>query len=671
MNYEEFPTEDGTVPETARRKISPLSFMAHKLRELKRPSRLRSRIFFSLIFISSVILIVLGKWHAYRIQHSASQLGSYVPDKLAGAFAPYTIIENSEWDDTIPFPNNETNTNTDTNPKFHLIIPARKKSFNLCKTLLTASILNYPPPTLLGFKLTSDETEEKEKETSTLQEIQDMLDYLNGKDMHDDDLVLLLNANTWLQLPGEIIIGRFLRNRREVNEKLREEYGVERGTEVGTERAAKVGLQKYTQKVLFAARNDCAVMDSGRRGDAEEGEGGSCYGDVIPQFPLLKNKGGNIDQYREYPRFIESSLAMGKVRDMKTLWSRAWEIAQERDGDGKGMKGCSMQEIMAHIFGEQEGRRVERRRAGDWRWLGWLEGILGVSIVGEGRGRGGQGSGGRNGNRTLGVGGNSERSDGEFGIGVDYTSRIFHTVGKSGEELQVTTFSEKTEKKEKQMVSRRGVIKEPVRDITMLSAEWENIPRPLDLCGVQDIDQDPDNEKEINQSVKDLIAAREKIVSWDSIPLLTYSDGDGVGGSRELNLVYRIPVSFSFGLDLDLDLDSDSDSGLSGKDTNKEIEKEKAKSRKKEETSQKQIWEKIWWRKWGKQLWEECTKGVGEQRWVVGGNREGKEGKGGKGGKGEERGGIWIDGRGGRGGVWTGERVWIEWGEVCGGGGDE
>ncbi|TGO55481.1 hypothetical protein BOTNAR_0244g00210 [Botryotinia narcissicola] len=646
MNYEEFPTENGTVPETARRKISPMSFMAHKLRDLKRPSRLRSRIFFSLIFISSVILIVLGKWHAYKIQHSASQLGSYVPEKLAGAFAPYTILENSDWDDTIPFPNNETNTNTDTNPKFHLIIPTRKKSLNLCKTLLTASILNYPPLTLLGFKLKSDETEEKENKASALQEIQDMLDFLNGKDMQDDDLVLLLNANTWLQLPGE----RFLRNRREVNEKLREEYGVEKGIEAGTGMIRKLGQQKYTQKVLFAARKDCAVVDRGERGDAEEGRGEPCYENVIPEFPLLKNQGGKIDQYREYPRFIESSLAMGKVRDMKALWSRAWEIAQERNGDGKGMKGCSMQEIMAQIFGDQEGRRVERRRAENWRWMGWLEGILRVSIVGGERGRGGQESGGRNGNRTLGIGGNSERSDGEFGIGVDYTSGIFHTVGKSGEELKVTKFSEKVEEMEKQIVSRRGVIKGPVRDITMLSPEWEIIPGPLNGCGVPDInkDADADKEKEIGQSVKDLRAAREKNVSWDSIPLLTYSDGDG--GSMGLNLISRVPVSFSFGLG------SDFDSGLSGNDLNKE----KEKNRKKEETSQKQIWEKTWWKTWGKQLWEDCTKGVGEQRWVVGGDGEGK-------GKRGEESGIWVDGRGGRGGVWTGERVWIEWGEVCAG----
>lgn len=74
MNYEEFPTENGTVPETARRKISPMSFMAHKLRELKRPSRLRSRIFFSLIFISSVILIVLGKWHAVSMVQAETYL---------------------------------------------------------------------------------------------------------------------------------------------------------------------------------------------------------------------------------------------------------------------------------------------------------------------------------------------------------------------------------------------------------------------------------------------------------------------------------------------------------------------------------------------------------------------------------------------------------------------
>ncbi|KAF7961211.1 hypothetical protein EAE96_000877 [Botrytis aclada] len=507
MNYEEVPTENGAVPETSRRKISPMSFMAHKLRELKRPSRLRSRIFFSLIFMSSVILIVLGKWHAYKFQPSVSQLDSSVPEKLAGAFESHTITESSEWDATIPFPYNETITNTDTTPEFHLLIPARKKSLTLCKTLLTASILNYPPPTLLGFISESDKKAEKEKETSVLQEIQDTLDFLNGKGMHDEDLVLLLNANTWLQFPGEIVIGRFLRDRREVNVKLLEEYGVEKDTEVDARAIGKVGPQKYTQKVLFAARKDCAVMDGGgERGDAGAGEVESCYGDVVPQSLLSGNEGGKVDRYREFPRFLESSLAMGKVRDMKTLWSRAWEIAQERDGDEKGKGGCSVQEIMTQIFGEQEGRRAERRRAEEWRWRNDHEKEKG------------------NGNRTLGVGGNSERDDGEFGIGVDYTSGIFHTVGNPGEKLKVMTITEHESSKQG-IVGRRGVIHGPVKDIAMLpSAEFANLPAPLELCGVADGNRDAGGdreggegkgkEKEIGQAVEDLGAARGQNFSW-------------------------------------------------------------------------------------------------------------------------------------------------------------
>ncbi|KAK6612055.1 hypothetical protein H4I96_01268 [Botrytis cinerea] len=590
MNYDEFPTENGALPATVRRKTSPMSFMANKLRELKRPGRLRSRVFFSLIFTSSIILIALGKWHAYKTQHSASYLSSYVPEKLTGTFAPYTIIESSKWDDTIPLPNNETNTNTDTTPKFHLLILARKKSLNLCKTLLTASILNYPPPTLLGFKLESEDKAE-EKETSTLQEIQNTLDFLNGKEMHDEDLVLLLNANTWLQLPAEILIGRFLRYRREANAKLREEYGVKRGYTTGTGTVGEVGPQKYTQKVLFAARKDCAMSD----------------------------------QYGENLRFIESSLAMGKVRDVKAVWSRAWEIAQERDGGGKGKERYLMQEIVTQIFGEQEGGRVEKRRTEEWRWTGWLERILGVEMGGKGRGRGELRNGIANANRTAGVGGNSERGDGEFGIGLDYTSEIFHT--KAGGRAQ------------------KGVINGSVEEMAILSADLENIPGPLDLCRVSDMgididinierEEEREKEKEIGQSVNNLKAARERNISWDSIPLFTYRDG-GPGGLNS-----RIPSSLSFSLDLDY--------GPGDKD----IDREKEKSRKEEETWQQKIWGKTWWRKWGKPLWEECAKGDGEQKWEV------------RGGEGE--GGIWRDGRGGRGGVWTGERVWVEWGEVCGG----
>ncbi|ATZ49669.1 hypothetical protein BCIN_05g00890 [Botrytis cinerea B05.10] len=641
MNYDEFPTENGALPATVRRKTSPMSFMANKLRELKRPGRLRSRVFFSLIFTSSIILIALGKWHAYKTQHSASYLSSYVPEKLTGTFAPYTIIESSKWDDTIPLPNNETNANTDTTPRFHLLILARKKSLNLCKTLLTASILNYPPPTLLGFKLESEDKVE-EKETSTLQEIQNTLDFLNGKEMHDEDLVLLLNANTWLQLPAEILIGRFLRYRREANAKLREEYGVERGYTTGTGTVGEVGPQKYTQKVLFAARKDCAM--SGERGDAGEEE--SCYEDVIPQSSLLGIRAGKIDQYGENLRFIESSLAMGKVRDVKAVWSRAWEIAQERDGGGKGKERYLMQEIVAQVFGEQEGGRVEKRRTEEWRWTGWLERILGVEMGGKGRGRGELRNGNANANRTAGVGGNSERGDGEFGIGLDYTSEIFHTVGKSGDELKVMKIGEKESRKQ-EVVRRRGVINGSVEEMAILSADLENIPGPLDLCRVSDMgididrnierEEEREKEKEIGQSVNNLKAARERNISWDSIPLFTYRDG-GPGGLNS-----RVPSSLSFSLDLDLDY------GPGDKD----IDREKEKSRKEEETWRQKIWGKTWWRKWGKPLWEECAKGEEEQKWEV----RGEEGEG----------GIWRDGRGGRGGVWTGERVWVEWGEVCGG----
>ncbi|KAB8304687.1 hypothetical protein EYC80_004052 [Monilinia laxa] len=126
------------------------SFMAFLLRELRRPSRIRSRILTSLITIASVLFVFLGRRHVYEIHRTAASLGHYVPSKLSGTFAPHHAVDDGRWDDTIS--SNDPNTNV-VRPIFHLIIPARRRSINLCRSLLSAAILNYTPPTLIGFEL--------------------------------------------------------------------------------------------------------------------------------------------------------------------------------------------------------------------------------------------------------------------------------------------------------------------------------------------------------------------------------------------------------------------------------------------------------------------------------------------------------------------------------------
>jgi len=91
-------------------------------------------------------------------------------------------------------------------PKFHLLIPANIPTANLCKTLLSAAILNYPPPTLVSYGATEGNNR------AGVGVVRRTFSFLLGKEVHDDDLILVLEDGTHSQsLRGDILtICRYL-----------------------------------------------------------------------------------------------------------------------------------------------------------------------------------------------------------------------------------------------------------------------------------------------------------------------------------------------------------------------------------------------------------------------------------------------------------------------------
>lgn len=91
-------------------------------------------------------------------------------------------------------------------PKFHLLIPANKPTANLCKTLLSAAILNYPPPTLVSYGGSAD------MERPGRDVVKNTFGFLHGREAHDDDLVLLVEEglSSKAQLFVMLIISRCL-----------------------------------------------------------------------------------------------------------------------------------------------------------------------------------------------------------------------------------------------------------------------------------------------------------------------------------------------------------------------------------------------------------------------------------------------------------------------------
>ena len=87
---------------------------------------------------------------------------------------------------------------SDANPKFHLLIPSSKPTANLCKTLLSAAILNYPPPTLVSYGASGG------NEQLGDDVVRNTLGFLLGKEAHDDDLILVVEEGREVREPKSL-----------------------------------------------------------------------------------------------------------------------------------------------------------------------------------------------------------------------------------------------------------------------------------------------------------------------------------------------------------------------------------------------------------------------------------------------------------------------------------
>ena len=113
---------------------------------------------------------------------STSRLSSYVPSRVSEAFAPNRDLDLLRWDDEL----DTKNPDNSKKPKFHLLIPARKPTVNLCKTLVSAAVLDYPPPTLINYGA----TEEEKRPGADV--IRNTYKFFQGNEAHNDDMILIV-----------------------------------------------------------------------------------------------------------------------------------------------------------------------------------------------------------------------------------------------------------------------------------------------------------------------------------------------------------------------------------------------------------------------------------------------------------------------------------------------
>jgi hypothetical protein len=115
-----------------------------------------------------------------EIERTAYALKTYIPSRITDVISQYgSEFQDTRWDDD----DKSTGNIAYTKPKFHLLIPASIPTANLCKTLLSAAILNYPPPTLLGYGMGFE---------SDLEVLNATYGFLMGREAGHDDLVLIV-----------------------------------------------------------------------------------------------------------------------------------------------------------------------------------------------------------------------------------------------------------------------------------------------------------------------------------------------------------------------------------------------------------------------------------------------------------------------------------------------
>ncbi|CZR58143.1 uncharacterized protein PAC_08034 [Phialocephala subalpina] len=468
-----------------RPKKSPGRLVAsHLYNQVRRPSRFRGRLLFTIFGLTGILCLVYGRQHTVDLSRTASAIKEYIPDSITDVLAQYGDFEEQRWDDGVD-PENTTQMIIK-KPKFHLLIPANKPTENLCKTLMSAAILNYPPPTLISYGNKGHD------ERPGADIVSNIFNFLHGKEAHDDDLILIVEEDAWFQLPAEVTINRFFHGLRDSNDKLLDKYGEVKYNDSSARTSEQ--NQKYSTKVLFGSTKECSngISDP------------ACYS--IPESPLPKDiYGDETDRHPEgkynRPRYMSSSMAMGRVADLRPIYKEAIEMLEFEDIGKRGS-----QYIFSQIFGEQEyARTLSLASAGNGpsKWRSWLMAVLSKphnpSVNPP--------------NITL----NAEKQY-EFGIGLDHFSWIFQVMNNSAEDVRFVRFNHPSVIASPSRISAKA-FKNPIR----LSSDLSLAPPPFFQNQISAANPDPpltelDNMHDDTALWTDIELSTNVIVPGSSVP---------------------------------------------------------------------------------------------------------------------------------------------------------
>jgi hypothetical protein len=366
-----------------------------------------------------------------------------------------------------------------TNPRLHLLVPASQGSRGVCRTLTSAMILGYPPPTLVGYGHDAPGATETER---MIERITRARNYIrDSKIVHDRDFVLMVDGlDTFFQLPPQTLIQRFQKLIRTNNQKLQEKFGF-----AGVDgRPASENVQKYTQRVLFGASKICfpgLQDDPGCASVPESTLPPDVYGWKTDSYP---------DGHLNRPRWLNPGAVIGQAADVRLIYDEVLRLLDQRT------KKSGDYQALTQIYGRQEViRELERRRTANGM-KDWFYHLLGISSAAN----------------ITGISLRLETGHRyEYGIGVDFESQLFFNQIMSRNDVEWVKYNNIT--KMSMLQAQHGV---PREHRLLLPTDISTLPNPYN----QSRFAKESTQRPVWNATLDKLPNPHNI-SWHSSPLMT------------------------------------------------------------------------------------------------------------------------------------------------------
>ncbi|CAI7643371.1 unnamed protein product [Penicillium glandicola] len=292
--------------------------------------------------------------------------------------------------------------------KFHLLIPANGPHLQLCRAVVSSTILGYPVPVFNGWNKTGD----LDASLTHLAKVRNVMRYLDrlSSDSNDDLVLVIDGYDVVFQLPADILIQRYFAVIETANAKIAARFGQDSIDSLSGDNSPR-------QTILFGPEKLCYPVDPDRPG---------CW--AIPEdidIPAGAFGPDDGDFSHNLPRWLNSGTIMGPVGDMKELYAATLKRIYATYSPQYEFSD-SDQMYMGDVWGEQE----------FWRSVNRHNHYFHDDVD----------------PKTIAPPGGSDkiiptRVDGqktEFHIGVDYKSGLFQTRAGSDHVIEHLAFNQTT-----------------------------------------------------------------------------------------------------------------------------------------------------------------------------------------------------------------------------------